>query len=381
MHEVGVAAALLAAPMLALAAGDARPLPTLRVPEGFEITLWADGIADARALARAPDGTVFVGSRRLGEVRALRDRDGDGRPDQVLTVDRGLRMPTGVAFHDGALYVAEVERIWRYPGILDALERPVRELVADGLPDEDHHGWREIAFGPDGWLYVSVGAPCNVCLPLRFGPGKAFETASILRMRPDGSGWETVARGVRNSVGLAFDPQDGRLWFTDNGRDWLGDDLPPCELNVLVDGPAPHYGFPYCHGGSVADPEYGAPGCDRFVPPAMPLDAHVAPLGLLIHSGRNWPEDYRRDVLIAEHGSWNRSERIGYRITRVRRDAQGRVTGREVMVSGWLAGDQVHGRPVDLLELPDGSVLVSDDTGGRIWRLHHAGAAADRGRQ
>ena len=357
--------AALAGPALA------SPLPALSVPPGFRIELYADDLPDARSLARAPDGTVFVGSRRRGVVRALLDTDADGRPDQRRIIAAGLRMPNGIAYRDGDLYVAEVERIWRYPKILQRLNAPVRELLVDGLPPADHHGWRYLAFDREGWLYLSIGAPCNVCEPDRFGPGDAFETASIIRMRADGSQWQTVARGVRNSVGLAFDPADGRLWFTDNGRDWLGDDSPPCELNRAGEIGA-HYGFPYCHGGRVPDPEF--PGrCEDFVAPVLALGAHVAPLGLLIYDGAQFPAAYRGDVLIAEHGSWNRREKVGYRVIRVRRRGD-TVIGHEPLVSGWLQGGEVLGRPVDLLALPDGSVLISDDHGGRLWRLSHVAA-------
>ena len=267
----GLLGAVLVALPLAVPAAD------LRLPAGFRIEVVAEGLTDARSLARAPDGTLFVGTRREGVVYAVQDRDGDGHYEARTLLDRGLVMPNGVAWLDGDLYVAEMQRIWRYPDVLRHLHAPKRELVTDALPAEKHHGWRYLRFDSAGRLYVSIGAPCNVCEASAFGPGEAFRTASIIRMERDGSNWETVATGVRNSVGLFVDADD-RLWFTDNGRDWLGDDLPPGELN-RADRSAADYGFPYCHGGRVPDPDFDDRPCESFVSPLQALGPHLS----LIH--------------------------------------------------------------------------------------------------
>jgi glucose/arabinose dehydrogenase len=273
-------------------------------------------------------------------------------------------MPNGVAFREGALYVAENHRIIRFADIENDLQSvPTPEVVIDTLSTETHHGWRYIDFGPDGKLYISIGAPCNVCEREGF--------ANISRMNPDGSGQEIVASGIRSSVGFTWHPETGDLWFTDNGRDMLGDDIPPGELNH-----APrvgmHFGFPYCHGGEIPDPEFGADrSCDEFESPAQKLGPHVAPLGVLFYTGRMFPEEYSGQVLIAEHGSWNRSKKIGYRISLVRM-IDGRASGYEVFAEGWLQGEEVSGRPVDLLVLPDGALLVSDDQNGTIYRITYS---------
>jgi glucose/arabinose dehydrogenase len=340
------------------------PLDSIRLPEGFSIALFAR-VDNARSLARGPEGTVFVGNRRGDSVWAVRDDDGDHRADRVLRIAGGLHMPNGVAVRDGDLYVAEVSRILRFPDIERRLEDPPDpEVVLDGLPDEDHHGWKYIAFGPDGLLYVPVGAPCNICL----SDDERF--ASILRVRPDGSGLEVFASGVRNTVGFDWHPKTAELWFTDNGREWMGDHRPPDELNRAAETGL-HFGYPFCHGGDLPDPEYGERRpCRGFVPPVQNLGPHVAALGMLFYGGTQFPSTYRGQVLIAEHGSWNRSEKIGYRVTMVRLDGN-RALSYEPFAEGWLQGESAWGRPVDLLELPDGSLLVSDDYAGAIYRISY----------
>jgi len=361
--------------MLSGSAGaEMQALPVLTVPAGFSIEVWAEGVVNARAMALGDKGTLFVGSRTAGKVYALRDTDGDGRPDRTTVLAEGLNMPSGVAFHDGDLYVAEIQRIWKLPAIeqhLDAPPRPV--MVRSDLPDKSHHGWRFIDFGPDGKLYLAIGAPCNVCELDSFSrDGHDLPFGSITRMDADGRNWQVVARGVRNSVGFAWQPDTGRLWFTDNGRDMLGDDTPSCELNAL-DKAGEDFGFPYCHAGSVADPEFGKLGrCSAARPPAAALGPHVAPLGMAFYTGRQFPKEYRGNLFVAEHGSWNRSRKIGYRIQRLQ-IANGKVVGQQVFVEGWLQGEQVSGRPADVLQLPDGSLLISDDAAGRIWRLSYSG--------
>ncbi len=334
----------------------------LSLPPGFRITVFAR-IADARSLALASDGTVFVGTRRAGQVHALRDIDGDGRADRHWVLARGLQMPNGVAWHKGSLYVAETHRIWRYDAILKRLDKPPRPtLIYDRLPRWRHHGWRYLAVDPRGRLTVSVGAPCNVCRV----PG----TALILSMRRDGSDVRVIARGVRNSVGFDWHPVNGRLWFSDNGRDWLGDDEPADEINRL-DRPGQHFGFPWCHGGDTPDPQFGKQRhCREFTPPALRLQAHTAPLGVRFYTGRQFPRRYHNTLFVAQHGSWNRSIPVGYRILALTLH-RGKVVGKQVFASGWLRNDKIYGRPVDLLVMHDGSLLVSDDHAGLIYRISY----------
>jgi len=350
--------------LLGVAAGSAYG-SALRLPPGFVIEVFADGIPGARSLALGEHGTLFVGTRQLDVVYALRDEDADGYADQRWILARGLRMPNGVAFRDGALYVAENHRILRFDGIEERLDDPPEPSLIARLPDKSHHGWRYLGFGPDGMLYLGIGAPCNICDEPGF--------ATIVRMPPAGGEPETVARGVRNTLGFDWHPATGELWFTDNGRDWLGDDVPPDELNRLS-RPEQHFGYPYCHGGTIIDPEYGqGRDCADFQPPMQPLGAHVAPLGMRFYRGGQFPAEYRGQIFIAEHGSWNRSTPVGYRISLVRVEA-GRAVSYEPFVEGWLSeSGSVNGRPVDLLELPDGSLLVSDDQAGRIHRIRYGG--------
>ena len=355
---------------VAARAQDALPLDEIRLPPGFVIGLVAR-VPNARAMTLGKDGTLFVGSARDGRVHAVRlAADGDAARTRVFTIASGLREPAGVAFRDGALYVSAVDRILRYDDIERRLDKPPAPvIVTDRLPRDGHHGRRFIAFGPDGKLYVPIGAPCNVCDRDRDGDGYA----RILRMNADGSGSEVFARGVRNTVGFDWHPQTGELWFTDNGRDLLGDDSPPCELN-RAPRPGLHFGFPFCHGGSVADPEFGSRrSCAEFTPPAQSLGPHVAPLGMRFYTGTQFPAAYRHQVFIAEHGSWNRSQKIGYRITLVRLDAAGKALSYEPFAQGWLRGERAWGRPADVLVAPDGSLLVSDDDAGAIYRIRYRG--------
>ncbi len=338
------------------------PLNKIRLPDGFEISIYASDVPGARSMALGPNGTLFVGTR-VGKVYAIVDRNRNNRTDEVITVARGLRMPNGVAFRGGALYVGEVSRVLRYDNIEARLSNPPTPVVVnDTFPGDRHHGWKFIRFGPDGQLYVPVGAPCNVC------ERSDGHYALIMRMNPDGTGLEVFARGVRNTVGFDWHPETKTLWFTDNGRDWLGDDVPPDELNH-----APrkglHFGFPYCHGGDISDPEFGGKhACEEFVPPAMKLGPHVAAIGMRFYTGTMFPDRYRNQIFIAEHGSWNRSTPIGYRVTLVRLEENRAVTY-EVFAEGWLQGNAAWGRPADVLVMPDGALLVSDDRAGVIYRI------------
>lgn len=341
-------------------------LDRIRLPPGFRIAVYADDVPGARSMTRSPSGTLFVGTRKTGAVYALRDRNADFKADEVVRVAEGLNAPNGVAFRDGDLYVAEIHRVIRLPDIEEHLADPPRpRVVNDTFPDRRWHGWKFIRFGPDGKLYVPVGAPCNVCLE----PDPRF--ATIMRMNPDGSGLEIFASGVRNSVGFDWHPGTRELWFTDNGRDFLGDDQPPDELNHAP-APGRHFGFPFHHGRFTADPVFaGQRGDTELTPPARELGPHVAALGMRFYTGNQFPEQYRNRIFIAEHGSWNRSVPIGYRITLVTLKG-GEAVDYEVFADGWLQPGGAWGRPVDLEILPDGSMLVSDDHGGRIFRIFYS---------
>jgi glucose/arabinose dehydrogenase len=345
--------------------GQDLPLETINLPAGFAIELYARNVPDARSMVLSPTGTLFVGTQSEGKVYAVLDRDHDHKADKVLTLARGLNMPNGVAVRDGALYVAEVNRVLRYDAIEAHLDHPPAPVVVnDRFPKDKSHGWKFIRFGPDGLLYVPVGAPCNICEP---DPNRY---AAIMRMRPDGSGLETFARGIRNTVGFDWHPETRELWLTDNGRDRLGDDRPPDELNHAPRAGL-HFGYPYCHGGDLPDPEFGKKrGCQEFTPPARKLGPHVAALGMRFYTGGMFPPAYREQIFIAEHGSWNRSTPIGYRVTLVRLE-QNRAVSYEVFAEGWLQGRRAWGRPVDLLVMPDGALLVSDDSAGAIYRISY----------
>ena len=365
----GLPAALLAAFLSALPASAQRlPVDRITLPPGFEISVFADNVPNARSLAHGAGNVVFVSTRSAGRVYALRYRGNQGT--QLITLASGLNMPNGIALREGALFVAEVNRILRFDDIekhLDAFAAgngPKPAVVTERFPRESHHGWKFIRFGPDGWLYVPVGAPCNICEP------DAERYALISRIRPDGSGYEVVARGVRNTVGFDWHPQTRELWFTDNGRDMMGDELPADELNHAPKAGL-HFGYPYCHQGDTPDPEYGAKrACREFTPPVVKLGPHVASLGMRFYTGSQFPAEFRNSLFIAEHGSWNRSKKIGYRLKRVVVEG-GRAVKHEVFAEGWLQGESVWGRPVDVEVMPDGSMLVSDDHAGAIYRISY----------
>lgn len=364
----GPLAALAALAIGARAAQFGLPLDTLQLPPGFEISIYAADVPGARSLTLSENGTLFVGTRR-SSVYAITDENGDQQADQVRVIASNLNSPNGVAFRDGALYVAELGRVLRYDNIEASLDNPpVPALVRDGfyVGDGGLHAWKFIAFGPDGKLYVPVGVPCNVCV-------EDAAYGIIARMNPDGSELETFASGVRNTVGFDWHPETGELWFTDNGRDWMGDDQPPDELNHAPEIGL-HFGFPYCHGGTIPDPDFGARrACDEFTPPATNLGPHVAALGMRFYTGAMFPETYTNQIFIAEHGSWNRTTPIGYRVSLVRLDETGQVLAYEPFVEGWLQPGGAWGRPVDVLVMPDGALLVSDDLAGAIYRISYQG--------
>ena len=344
------------------------PLDLIRMPPGFSISIYAE-VEDARSMALSPGGTLFVGNKSEDKVYAVRDSDGDYVADKKWVLATGLNMPNGVAFSDGALYIAENSKISKWDNIESRLGNPGKPtMIYDKYPTEAHHGWKYIAFGPDGKLYVPIGAPCNIC--------ESTEPiyASITRMNPDGSGLEIFANGVRNTVGFTWHPQTKEIWFTDNNRDSMGDDLPPCELNTAPKA-GMHFGFPYCHGGTIPDPEFGKKRvCSDFTAPAKNLGAHVAPLGLKFYMGDMFPDAYKGQLFIAEHGSWDRSRKVGFKLSLVRVE-DSKVVAYEPFATGWLKeGEQkAWGRPVDVLVLYDGSLLVSDDRAGAIYRISYKG--------
>ena len=355
---------LLAGLVAAESASADLQLDKIQLPPGFHIEVYAQDVENARQMALGNGGTVFAGSRRAGKVWALTDADGDQRAETVRLVDEGLSMPSGLEFRDGALWVGAVDRILKYDNIETRLDDPPRPVVVtDALPDKDHHGWKYLRFGPDGKLYIPVGAPCNIC------DEKGF--AEIRRMNPDGTGMEVYATGVRNSVGLAFHPLNGQLWFTDNGRDMLGDDLPADELNYAP-RPGMNFGFPYCHQGDLLDEEFGkGRDCADYTPPAAKLDPHGAALGLAFYTGGMFPAEYKNRLFITQHGSWNRTEKIGYRVLVLEVQPDGTVLDQRVFAEGWLQGQQVWGRPNDVMVMPDGALLVSDDMAGVIYRISY----------
>lgn len=344
------------------AQGGKNGIGQIELPPGFSINVYAQGLSAPREMALGANGTLFVGSK-TGEVYALKDNDGDGQADKTYMIAQGLEAPSGVALHNGDLYVAEIPRLRRYKNIEAQLDDPPpgAVLVSD-LPTRRHHGLRFIRFGPDNRLYMGIGAPCNVCEAPGFGV--------ILSMTPQGTDKRVFAKGVRNTVGFDWQPDTGVLWFTDNGRDHLGDNRPPDELNRVA-AAGDNFGFPYCHGGDIADPKFGDKhSCSEFSPPARKLGPHVAALGMSFYNGDMFPEAYRGNIFIAEHGSWNRSEKIGYRVTRVVADGA-KAVKYEPFASGWLQGESAWGRPADVVVAHDGALLVSDDKTGKIYRISY----------
>ncbi len=359
---------LIAASQLASAAetDKQKVLQALQLPPGFKISLFADNVPNARTLALGDNGIVYVGTRQQGSVYALQDENQDGVAERRYELAKGLYMPNGVAYRNNQLFVAETNRIIRFDNIGDHLSNPPEPVVVyDKLPSDKHHGWKYLRFGPDGKLYTAVGAPCNICKP-----DKEIY-ASLVRLNADGSDFEILAGGIRNTVGYDWQPGTGDLFFTENGRDYLGDDLPPDELNRWTKN-GQHFGYPYCHGGYIADPELSdGRKCSEFTSPEWKFKAHMAPLGLRFYTGNQFPERFHLQLFVAQHGSWNRSKPHGYRVAVVR-FKNGKPYKEQSFISGWLTeDDNVLGRPTDILQMPDGSLLITDDTLGVIYRVEY----------
>jgi glucose/arabinose dehydrogenase len=377
MKKALAAVVAIAVSALAPAFGNELPLDRIKLPAGFRIEVYAAPVREARSLALGSRGTVFVGTREAGKVYALVDDKHAHHAERVVTIASRLQEPNGVAFRDGALYVAERSRILRYDDIeqhLDAPPKPV--VIRDDFPTKAHHGWKFIAFGPDGALYVPVGAPCNICKE------KDPIYATLTKLSADGKTRQIFASGIRNTVGFDWHPSDHVLWLTENGRDEMGDDVPDDELD-RAPAAGLDFGFPYCHAGDIPDPKFGKERpCSAFVPPVAKLGPHVAALGMRFYTGAMFPAEYRDNIFIAEHGSWNRTVPLGYRVVRIKLDGN-KVALQEPFASGWLPehpsptsarrpSSQAWGRPVDVLVMPDGALLVSDDAADAVYRISYA---------
>jgi glucose/arabinose dehydrogenase len=356
------AAAKLApvAPPPIAAAVEKLPTAKLKVPAGFNIEVYAAGMANARSLAEGDKGTVFVGSRLVGNVYAIANKDGK-RSVKVLA--SGLYRPNGVAFRNGTLYIAELSKVSKIDKVEDSLDGPSKlTMIYDNLPKDEAHGWKFIAIGPDNKLYVPVGQPGNNVL-------HDDAHGQIRRMNLDGSGVEVVARGVRNTVGFDWNPETKQLYFTDNGRDWMSEDVPQDELN-RVTKVGEHFGAPYCLQGNISDPEFGwGHSCSEFTPPVGLMGPHSASLGMRFYTGSMFPKSYKNAIIVARHGSWNRSKKVGGDVVVVKLNKDGTVKSMEPLITGFLEDNKYIGRPVDVLQMKDGSLLVSDDWNGAVYRV------------
>ena len=338
-------------------------LKNIKLPSGFKIELWASGLPQARQMAWGKDGTLYVGSFLATNVYAVTD---DGGKRTVKTVLKGLKMPTGIAYRDGALYVADIDKIYKYDspeGKLDNLPAPT--VVYDDMPPYIPHGWKYLAVDKQGMLYVPFGPPCNECMA-------PTSTMQIRRVNPNNGTAEIIALGVRNSVGGDVDPRSGDYWFSENARDWISDDLPSDKLNHIT-RIGEHFGYPYCHQGDLPDPTYAmGHKCSEFTPPVVKLGPHMAPLGMKFYTGGQFPAEFKDAILLAEHGSWNRHKYNGGRIVAISVDPSGKHPKQQVLASGWIEGDRTFlGRPNDVINAPDGSILVADDWAGAIYRISY----------
>ena len=337
-------------------------LAGIKLPPGFKIAVWADSVPQARQMAWGDKGTLFVGTFDKGTVHSVSGPDGQKVVKPFIT---GLRMPTGVAFQDGALYVVDIDKLYRYDNPEANLDKaPEGKVVYDDFPPYVPHGWKYLVPDGKGWFYIPVGVPCNICLP-------PASTGHYRRVDPKTGAAEIVALGVRNSVGGAVDPRTGQLWFTDNGRDWISDDMPSDEVN-RVSKIGEHFGYPYCHQGDFADPKYGSERqCSEFTPPVYKQGPHIAGLGMKFYTGDMFPPEYKNGIFIAQHGSWNRAKKLGYRVLFLSVDPDGKNPKEQVFAGTWLDDQKILGRPADVLQAPDGSLLVADDQAGAIYRISY----------
>lgn len=346
---------------------DKLPISKMKLPPGFKAEVWASNILDARGLRQGDNGTVFVSSLFVaGKIYAVVD---NGGKREVKTIAEKLFLPNGIEFYKGALYVATPKDITRYDNIEANLDHPPKPvMVYDKLPGDIPHGWKFIKIGPDGKLYVPIGAPCNICNP----PPDRY--AQIFRMNLDGTGVEIIARGVRNTVGFDFDPKTGDLWFGDNQRDWLSEELPNDELNHLTAPGKQNFGYPYCHGGTVTDPEFGwGHSCDDYVKPVAVLGPHAAPLGMRFYTGKMFPVKYQGAIFLARHGPWNKTKKYAADVVAIFLDNKGNVAKIEPFLTGLVENNAYLGRPADVMVMKDGSLLVSDDHNGAIYRITYGG--------
>ena len=347
-------------------AADQLPVAKLKVPPGFKVEVWQPGILDARGLRLGDKGTVFVSSLFVaGKIYAVTD---NGGKHEVKTIADKLFLPNGIEFYKGSLFVATPKDVTRYDNIEANLDKPPAPvMVYDKLTGEVPHGWKYIRIGPDGKLYLPVGAPCNIC-------ARDDAHMKIMRMNLDGSGVENVATGVRNTVGFDFDPKTGDLWYTNNGRDWLSEDIPNDTLNHVKKGANTDFGYPYCHQGNMADPEFGwGKNCADFAQPALFTGPHAGTLGMRFYSGKMFPAKYQGAIFIARHGSWNRTKIFGGDVVVAWPDGKGGIAKMEPFLTGFVDDNQYLGRPVDILQMKDGSLLVSDDHAGAIYRVSYTG--------
>jgi glucose/arabinose dehydrogenase len=344
------------------AAADKLPTAKLKVPPGFNIEVYASGVANARSMREGDKGTVFVGSRQVDKVYAITNKDGK---HQVKVIASGLYRPNGLAFHNGTLYIAELSKISKIDGIEDKLDNPPKPtLIYDNLPKDEAHGWKFIGIGPDNKLYVPVGQPGNNVLHDK-------DHGQIRRMNLDGTGAEIVALGVRNTVGFDWNPVNKQLYFTDNGRDWMSEDVPQDELN-RVTKTGEDFGAPYCYQGNIVDPEFGwGRSCSEFTPPVTLMGAHSASLGMRFYTGDMFPKAYKNAIFVARHGSWNKTNKVGGDIMVVKLNKDGSVKSTEPFITGFIENNNYVGRPVDVLPLKDGSLLISDDWNGAIYRVSY----------
>jgi glucose/arabinose dehydrogenase len=362
--EAAMKLAPVPAPPIA-ASVDKLPVDKLKLPKGFNIEVYASGIPDARSIRIGDKGTVFIGNRVQDKVYAIVEKDGKRT---VKVIASGLYRPNGLAFHNGTLYIAELSKISKIDKIEDNLDNPPKPTVIyDNLPKDEAHGWKFMALGPDNKLYFEVGQPCNNCIP-------SDAHGQIRRINLDGTGMEVVARGVRHSVGFDFHPVSKELYFTDNSRDWLSEDLPNDELN-RVTKIGQHYGSPYCYQGNLPDTEFGwGRSCSEFVPPVALMGPHAASLGMRFYNGTMFPAEFRGQILVARHGSWNRSNKFGGDIALVKLNKDGSVKSVEPFITGFLVDNKYIGRPVDVQPMKDGSLLISDDYDGAVYRVTYGNA-------